>query len=71
LNLVCLFVGYCKGELTQINNAKFHTSKILEPQNFVYSSVELLILVQQFVIPVQQNLTDWGPHVPMSTPVVE
>ncbi len=34
-------------------------------------SVELLFPVQQFVVLVQQNLTDRGLRVPTSTPVVE
>jgi hypothetical protein len=33
------------------------------------SSVELLFLVQRFVVPVQPNLTDRGLHVPTLTPV--
>ena len=33
------------------------------------SSVELIFPLQQFVVPVQQNLTDWGLRVPMLTPV--
>jgi hypothetical protein len=33
--------------------------------------IELIFPVQQFVVPVRQNLTDWGLHVPTLTPVVE
>jgi hypothetical protein len=35
------------------------------------SIVEILFLVQQFVVPVQQNLIDQGLRVPTLTPVVE
>jgi hypothetical protein len=37
-----------------------------------YRSVDLLSLVERFVVPVQKNLTDWGLCVPTTfTPVHE
>ena len=35
------------------------------------TSVKLLFPVQRFVVPVQQNLTDWGLRVPTLTLVVK
>jgi hypothetical protein len=48
-----------------------HATTIIFGRWCVYSSVELLFPVQQFVVPVQQTLADRGLRVPMLTPVDE
>ncbi len=52
------------------NLSKFLLYKLVK-MKVVTPIVELLFPVQQFVVLVQQNLTDRGLRVPTFTPVVE
>ncbi len=49
--------------------------KIIDPLEIMFfsylDSIELLFTIQWFVVPVQQNLTDWGLPVHTLTPLVE